>query len=148
MAKTQTDPSGASGSQFFVVTGTQAASLPPQPIVYKTKKSAQDAHEAIRPTSLKFDPEKSGASLVVFSSPENKASERTVVDLNAVPPAGIEGVKPTDKGTERDGLRTWGALGVGGTKMKIHKKAIRELFEGNDRVLDAEEVLAIGRTLE
>jgi peptidyl-prolyl cis-trans isomerase B (cyclophilin B) len=30
MAKTQTDPSGASGSQFFVVTGPQAASLPPQ----------------------------------------------------------------------------------------------------------------------
>ena len=30
MAKTQTDPSGASGSQFFVVTGAQAASLPPQ----------------------------------------------------------------------------------------------------------------------
>jgi DNA topoisomerase-1 len=31
--------------------------LPPEPIVYKTKKSAQDAHEAIRPTSLKYDPE-------------------------------------------------------------------------------------------
>jgi cyclophilin family peptidyl-prolyl cis-trans isomerase len=30
MAKTQTDPSGASGSQFFVVTGAGAASLPPQ----------------------------------------------------------------------------------------------------------------------
>jgi peptidyl-prolyl cis-trans isomerase B (cyclophilin B) len=30
MAKTQTDPSGASGSQFFVVTGSGAASLPPQ----------------------------------------------------------------------------------------------------------------------
>ncbi len=35
-----------------------AASVPAAPIVYKTKKSAQDAHEAIRPTSLKFDPEK------------------------------------------------------------------------------------------
>jgi peptidyl-prolyl cis-trans isomerase B (cyclophilin B) len=30
MAKTQTEPSGASGSQFFVVTGAGAASLPPQ----------------------------------------------------------------------------------------------------------------------
>ena len=29
MAKTQTDPPGASGSQFFIVTGAQAASLPP-----------------------------------------------------------------------------------------------------------------------
>jgi len=34
-----------------------AALLPAEPVVYKTKKSAQDAHEAIRPTSLKYDPE-------------------------------------------------------------------------------------------
>ena len=33
------------------------ASLPPQPIVYKSKKQAQDAHEAVRPTSMKLDPE-------------------------------------------------------------------------------------------
>jgi DNA topoisomerase I len=31
--------------------------LPPEPVVYKTKKGAQDAHEAIRPTSVKYDPE-------------------------------------------------------------------------------------------
>jgi peptidyl-prolyl cis-trans isomerase B (cyclophilin B) len=30
MAKTQSDPPGASGSQFFIVTGAQAASLPPE----------------------------------------------------------------------------------------------------------------------
>jgi DNA topoisomerase-1 len=34
-----------------------ATLLPAEPVVYKTKKSAQDAHEAIRPTSLKYDPE-------------------------------------------------------------------------------------------
>ena len=32
--------------------------LPAEPNVYKSKKSAQDAHEAIRPTSLEFTPEK------------------------------------------------------------------------------------------
>ena len=31
--------------------------LPDEPVVYKTKKSAQDAHEAIRPTSTQYDPE-------------------------------------------------------------------------------------------
>jgi DNA topoisomerase-1 len=31
--------------------------LPEQPNVFKSKKSAQDAHEAIRPTSVKYDPE-------------------------------------------------------------------------------------------
>ncbi len=34
-----------------------AASVPAQPNVFKSKKSAQDAHEAIRPTSTKYDPE-------------------------------------------------------------------------------------------
>ena len=31
--------------------------LPDSPIIYKTKKSAQDAHEAIRPTMLEYPPE-------------------------------------------------------------------------------------------
>jgi DNA topoisomerase-1 len=33
------------------------AFLPDEVVVYKTKKSAQDAHEAIRPTSMQYDPE-------------------------------------------------------------------------------------------
>jgi DNA topoisomerase-1 len=32
--------------------------LPDEPIVYKNKKNAQDAHEAVRPTSMEFPPEK------------------------------------------------------------------------------------------
>jgi hypothetical protein len=71
-----------------------------------------------------------------------------LIDLNAVPPAGIVGVDPADKGKERDGVLCWGALGVGGTKMKIHKKAIQELFTSNEKILDAEECLAIGRSLQ
>lgn len=34
-----------------------AAAIPAAPNVYKSKKSAQDAHEAIRPTSMAFPPE-------------------------------------------------------------------------------------------
>ena len=38
--------------------GRFGADRPPaEPIVFKTKKGAQDAHEAIRPTSTKYDPE-------------------------------------------------------------------------------------------
>jgi len=70
-----------------------------------------------------------------------------VVDLNAVPPSGVEGVEAGDQGVDRDGVKAWGALGVGGLKMKIHKRAVRALFESNDRVLDAEEVLELGRDL-
>jgi hypothetical protein len=72
---------------------------------------------------------------------------KALIDLNAVPPLGIEGVEATDKNTQRGTARTWGALGVGGTKMRIHKKAIQELFTSNDRILDAEQVLDLARSL-
>jgi hypothetical protein len=69
---------------------------------------------------------------------------RIAIDLNAVPPAGIGGIQPHDKAVERDGQICYGAIGVGGTKMKLHKAAIRRLFEANDLVLDAEEIYELG----
>jgi methylenetetrahydrofolate/methylenetetrahydromethanopterin dehydrogenase (NADP+) len=72
---------------------------------------------------------------------------RVAIDLNAVPPPGIEGVEVGDKGMEREGVICYGAIGVGETKMKIHKAAIARLFETNDQVLDAEEVYALAATL-
>jgi hypothetical protein len=69
---------------------------------------------------------------------------KLAIDLNAVPPAGIGGIQPTDKAAEKDGQICYGAIGVGGTKMKLHKAAVRRLFESNDVVLDAEEIYALG----
>ena len=88
-----------------------------------------------------------GVTLLPESVRAGLSHLRVAIDLNAVPPPGIEGVKAADKGAERGAIRVWGALGVGGTKMKIHKKALQELFTSNDKVLDAEEVLDIGRSL-
>jgi hypothetical protein len=72
---------------------------------------------------------------------------RAVADLNAVPPLGIEGIEVTDDGVEREGAITFGALGVGGLKMKIHKACIARLFERNDLVLDAETIAELAREL-
>jgi hypothetical protein len=88
-----------------------------------------------------------GVPLLPASVWQSLRALKVLIDLNAVPPLGIEGVEPTDKDTERGPVRTWGALGVGGTKMKIHKKAIQELFTSNDLILDAEQVLDLGRSL-
>lgn len=92
-----------------------------------------------------------GAAGIELLSAETRAacsSLRVAVDLNAVPPLGIGGVAVTDKAVELAGVICYGAIGVGGTKMKIHKAALKKLFTVNNLVLDAEEIYEIGRELE
>lgn len=72
---------------------------------------------------------------------------KVLIDLNAVPPLGIEGVDVTERGKDRDGVVCYGAIGVGDTKMKLHRRAVAALFERNDQVLDAAEVYALGEGL-
>ncbi len=72
---------------------------------------------------------------------------KVAIDLNAVPPAGVEGIEVTDKGTERDGAICYGAIGVGGTKMKIHKACLAKLFEANDQLLDTVAIYQTGESL-
>ncbi len=88
-----------------------------------------------------------GVTLLPASVWQGLPDLKVLIDLNAVPPPGVEGIEATDKGAERGHLRAWGALGVGGTKMKIHKRAIQELFTANDKVFDAEQVFELGRSL-
>ena len=72
---------------------------------------------------------------------------RVAVDLNAVPPLGIEGIEVNDAGTERGGATVFGAFGVGNFKTKLHKRCVARLFEANDLVLDAEAIADIARSL-
>ena len=88
-----------------------------------------------------------GVQLMSADLLQGTQSLRVAIDLNAVPPFGLEGVDVMDKAATHGSLIGYGAVGVGGTKMKIHKAAVRGLFESNDRVLDAEEIFAIGKGL-
>jgi hypothetical protein len=72
---------------------------------------------------------------------------KVAIDLNAVPPVGIAGIQPHEKAADKDGQICYGAIGVGGLKMKLHKAAIRRLFESNDAVLDAEQIHELGGQL-
>jgi hypothetical protein len=74
-------------------------------------------------------------------------SLKVAIDLNAVPPEGIGGISAFAKEEEKHGVICYGAVGVGGTKMKIHKAAIAALFESNDKVLDAEAIYKLGQSL-
>lgn len=90
-----------------------------------------------------------GAAGVVLlqTSAWQNAGLRAAIDLNAVPPLGIEGIDSTDGGKDRQGVTCFGALGVGGIKMKIHRAAVARLFERNDQVLDAETIYALAAEL-
>lgn len=88
-----------------------------------------------------------GVELLSMEARHTCNSLRVAIDLSAVPPLGIAGVKMTDKAQEREGVICYGALGVGGMKMKIHKAAIRQLFEMHGQVLDAEEIYTLAKQL-
>src|SRR5262249_47113839 len=60
-----------------------------------------------------------GVRLVPRDAWMGRPGLRAVADVNAVPPLGIEGVEVTDNGADRGGVIAFGALGVGGLKMKI-----------------------------
>ena len=72
---------------------------------------------------------------------------KIAVDLNAVPPLGIEGVEVNDAGVVKSGVAVFGAFGIGNFKTKLHKACIARLFERNDLVLDAETIADVAREL-
>ena len=89
-----------------------------------------------------------GAAGVTFL-PEGSLAKikslQVAIDLNAVPPVGLGDVTVTDNGQEHAGVMCYGALGVGGTKMKVHKRAILQLFESNDCVFDTAEIYQLAQ---
>ena len=112
-----------------------------------TPFAADAMAEVLRDRAVVVAAGTTGVTLLPASVWQSLPDLKVLIDLNAVPPLGIEGIEANDKGAERGHARAWGALGVGGMKMKIHKRAIQELFASNDKVLDAEEVLELGRSL-
>jgi methylenetetrahydrofolate/methylenetetrahydromethanopterin dehydrogenase (NADP+) len=72
---------------------------------------------------------------------------KVAVDLNAVPPLGIEGIDVDDSGVMREGAKVYGAFGVGNFKTKLHKACVAKLYERNDLVLDAEAIAEVARQL-
>lgn len=72
---------------------------------------------------------------------------QVLADVNAVPPLGIEGIKPHWDSKEKHGKIIFGALGIGGLKMKVHRACVARLFESNELVLGAEEIYAIAKEL-
>jgi len=104
------------------------------------------ALEALQGCQLVITAGAAGVQLLSAAARKEYDALRVMIDLNAVPPAGIENVEVMDKATDRDGVICYGAIGVGGTKMKIHKAAIAALFEANNQIFDAESIYELGKS--
>jgi hypothetical protein len=122
------------------VDGAQVTPVAPQ--------NNDELQAALDGVALVFAAGAAGVELLPLAVRQSAKSLRVAIDLNAVSPVGIAGIGVADKAVEQQGVVCYGAVGVGGTKMKIHKAAIRRLFESNDAVLDADEIYAIGQQLE
>jgi methylenetetrahydrofolate/methylenetetrahydromethanopterin dehydrogenase (NADP+) len=109
--------------------------------------STDDGPKALAGCDLVIAAGAAGTTLLPKKVRDTAKSVRVLIDLNGVPPAGIEGVELHDKATLKDGVMCYGALGVGGAKMKLHRAAVAALFESHDRVLDAEEIYSLAASL-
>lgn len=113
------------------------------------RNPSEAAHvlDAVRPDIL-LNTGPAGVLLVPRDAWSGRRGLAVACDLNAVPPLGIEGIEVNDDGKDRDGVTAFGAIGVGGFKMKVHKACIARLFERNDAVLDAESIAELAQGLQ
>jgi len=102
---------------------------------------------AVSNTELLLNAGPAGTLVIPRAAWTGHAGLRVAADLNAVPPAGIEGIEIMDDGAERDGVATFGPIAIGNLKMKIHKACIARLFEQNDLVLDVDTIADLAQSL-
>jgi len=89
----------------------------------------------------------SGITLLPAKDWQENASLELIADANASPPAGIEGVGLSDRGTSSHGKILFGPLGFGALKLALHRACVARLFEQNDLLLDAEEIYGIAKQM-
>jgi methylenetetrahydrofolate/methylenetetrahydromethanopterin dehydrogenase (NADP+) len=102
---------------------------------------------AVKDADIVFAAGAIGVQLLKASDWQENKSIEMLADCNAQPPLGVEGIEATDKGKERSGKLAFGALGVGGLKLKLHRGCIGQLFESSEDVLDAEEIYALAKDM-
>jgi threonine dehydrogenase-like Zn-dependent dehydrogenase len=103
--------------------------------------------ELSKDVDVLFNSGPAGVQMVPRSAWAGAKNLKIAVDLNAVPPLGIEGIEVTDAGVVKEGVAVYGAFGVGNFKTKLHKACVARLFTRNDLVLDAETIADVAREL-
>ncbi|GJD43566.1 Bifunctional protein MdtA [Methylobacterium cerastii] len=103
--------------------------------------------EIVKGKNLVFSAGAIGIELLPESAWKDEASIEFVADYNAQPPLGFGGIDAMDKGKDRHGKKSFGALGIGGLKLKLHRACVGQLFDSTEQVLDAEEIYALAKKM-
>jgi hypothetical protein len=131
--------------------GDQAAKAIEQRFCVKVKavEGADDTARAaaVKDANIVFAAGAIGYQLLPLSAWKDNPNIQLIADVNAQPPLGIEGIEATDKGKERNGKLVFGALGIGGLKLKLHRACIGKLFDSSEGVFDAEEIYALAKEM-
>lgn len=130
-----------------VVAAAIRKAVPSATVEAVASSSSADAPSALDGRDLVVAAGAPGAMMMPLKYRTAARSLTVAIDLNGVPPAGIEGVELNDKAVNRQECICYGALGIGGTKMKIHKAAVAALFAKNDQVFDIDQIYQFGKTL-
>jgi hypothetical protein len=122
-------------------------SIPADRIIPFQTDSHAEMIDSINGSNVVFSAGAAGVQLLGEQWLELENGPHVAVDLNAVPPAGIYAVEVADKAVVRNNVVCYGAVGVGGLKMKIHRECISQLFQANDRVFEIREIYEVGKQL-
>ena len=107
----------------------------------------EERTEAVKDANIVYSAGAIGVKLLPKSAWENNSNIELLADVNAQPPLGIEGVDAMDKRKDYGGKLGFGALGIGGLKLKLHRECISKLFDSAEGVYDAEEIYALAKEM-
>lgn len=122
-------------------------SIPADRIIPLQTGSRADMIDSVEGSNVVFSAGAAGVPMLGEQWLKLDKKPTVAVDLNAVPPAGIHAIEVTDKAVMRQNVVCYGAVGVGGLKMKIHRECISQLFQTNDGVLELHEIYEAGKRL-
>ncbi len=103
--------------------------------------------QLVKDAQIIFSAGAAGVELLKSAEWQDNPGIEVIVDANATPPLGIEGIKSSDANEVRHGKKIWGALGFGSFKLKLQRYCIERLFERNDLILDATQIYNLAREI-
>lgn len=116
-------------------------------VTYAATPDAASRAAIVKGQNIIFSAGAIGIELLAEADWKDEASIEFIADYNAQPPLGFGGIDAMDKGKERHGKKVFGALGIGGLKLKLHRACVGQLFESTETVFDAEEIYALAKSM-